>query len=443
MRRRDFLKASAAVGLAASGAPAVLAQDRGKRYRTALIGAGWWGTNILNEAMASRKCKIVALCDIDQGQLQKAASDVEQLSGDRPRHYADFREMLAWERPDICIVATPDHWHPLAMIEAVRQGAHVYVEKPISHTILEGRAMLAAARAADRTVQVGTHRRVSPHCAAARDFIRSGKAGKIGMVRCFVFYGGGPERPSPNSDPPPGLDWDFWCGPAPLRPFNHRIHPKGFRVFLDYANGQIGDWGIHWLDQVRWVMDLKHPRTVFSAGGRTIKGTAINDGREQTSDAPDHQAAVFQFDEGFTVTWEHRYFAGNNAEKTDPQQPVGCYFYGTEGTVHVGWLDGMTFYPADPNKPTFHQDAQLHLPDQQNIRELFADFLDAIENRRRPIADIEEGHLSTNMALLAMLSLKLGRSVNWDGQRYQCAGDSEADALLSRGYRGPWKYPMS
>jgi len=441
MRRRDFLKASATAALTLSSAPAVFAQDKGKQYSTAIIGTGWWGMNILHEAMASGRCRVTALCDVDQNQLQQAASEVEQKSGPTPRRYTDFREMLAWEKPDICIVATPDHWHPLAMIAAVKQGAHVYVEKPVSHTILEGRAMVTAARAADRVVQVGTHRRVSQHCISGRDFVRSGKVGKIGMVRCFVFYGGGPEQPRANSPSPNGLDWDFWCGPATMRPFNHKIHPKGFRNFLDYGNGQLGDWGIHWLDQVRWIMDLKYPRKVYSAGGRTIRGPVVNDGKGQTTDAPDHQVAVFEFDDGLTVTWEHRWFANNNAEKTDPAQPVGCYFYGTEGTFHQGWLDGWTFYPADPKAPPIHQDPQLHLPDQQNIRELWADFLDAIETRRRPVCDIEEGHLSTNVALLAMLSLKLGRSVNWDGDRYQCVGDPDANALLGRKYRAPWVYP--
>jgi predicted dehydrogenase len=442
MNRRDFLKASAAASLATYSAPAVLAQDKGKQqYATAIIGCGWWGMNILHEAMGSGRCKVVAMCDVDANQLDKAAADVELNSGDKPRKYADFREMLAWQKPDICIVSTPDHWHPLCMIEAVRQGAHVYVEKPISHTVLEGRAMVAAARAADRVVQVGTHRRVSPHNISGRDFLRAGKAGKIGAVRCFVNYSGGGERPEPNSEPPKGLDWDFWCGPAPRRAFNRKMHPRGFRNFLDYANGTLGDWGIHWLDQVLWIMDLKFPNRIYSTGGRSIKGPPVNDGKQQTTDAPDHQVAVYEFANDFTVTWEHRHFAGNNSEKTDPGQPVGCYFYGTEGTFHMGWIDGWTFYPADPSKPLIHEDAHLHAPDQQNIRELWADFLDAIESHRRPVCDIELIHRSTNLALLGMLSLKLGRSIQWDGDKYDCIGDPQATRMLARPYRSPWAYP--
>jgi len=188
----------------------------------------------------------------------------------------------------------------------------------------------------------------------------------------------------------------MWCGPAPLRPFNAKLHPKGFRQFLDYANGQLGDWGIHWMDQILWWTEEKYPKTVYSTGGRHIK-------RDNT-DAPDTQVASFAF-ESFTAVWEHRQYAGNTAEKTHPQQAVGCYFYGTEGTFHMGWLDGWTFYPSDPRKAPIHQDAQLHEPDDQNIRELFADFLRCIKSGERPISDIEIGHRSTNMSLLAMLSL--------------------------------------
>jgi predicted dehydrogenase len=397
--------------------------------------------NIAREAMASGRCQMVGVCDVDQTALTAATDEIEKSSSDKPRKYNDFREMLAWERPAICIVATPDHWHALGMIEAVKQGAHVFVEKPISHTVLEGRAMVAAARAADRVVQVGTHRRVSPHCQWAREFIRSGKLGKVGSVRCFVNYAGGPEAPGANAPIPKGLDWDFWCGPAPKRPFNPRIHPKGFRMFLDYANGQLGDWGVHWLDQARWVLGLKSPKKIFSTGGRPIKGTPVSDAHQQTTDAPDNQSVLYQFDEGLTVGWEHRYFGANNAEKTDPRQPVGCYFYGTEGTMHVGWLDGATFYPVNAEQPPLHEDAKLHSPDQQNIRELFADFLMAIDLHKKPVADIEEGHQSTNMALLGMLSLKLGRSIEWDGDRYECLGDPQATALLKRPYRKPWVYP--
>jgi predicted dehydrogenase len=431
MNRRTFIKSSAAAGLALASGP-LIRTVRGEagakegNYTVALVGCGWWGMNILREAIASRRCRVVGMCDVDQSQLDTAAEQVKQLTGDEAKKFGDYREMIEQLKPQILINATPDHWHALVTIAAVQAGAHVYVEKPISHTIVEGQAMVKAARAADRVVQVGTHRRVSPHNVSGMKFLKDGKAGKIGMVRCFVHYPGGAGEPTPDSEAPPTLNWDMWCGPAPLKPFNRKIHPKGFRHFLDYANGQLGDWGIHWMDQVLWWTQEQFPKSVHSTGGRFIK-------RDNT-DAPDCQVATFRF-ENFVATWEHRQFAANEAEK----HSIGAYFYGTEGTFHMGWLDGWTFYPFDKAKPTVHEDAKFSGPDQQNIKELWADFLGAIEENRRPVCDIEIGHRSTNMALLGMLSMKLGRSVQWDGR--QIPDDAEANKLLRRAYRGPWKYP--
>jgi predicted dehydrogenase len=440
--RRNFLKTTTAAGLALTAAPALIGADQpGKKHTTALIGSGWWGMNILGEAMASGQSKVVGLCDVDERQLSPAAERVAQKSGDQPKKYRDYRELLEKEKPEIVIVGTPDHWHPLIAIAAAKAGAHVYVEKPVGHTIREGRAMVKAARDTGKVMQVGTHRRVSPHNVSGREFLRAGKAGKIGYIRAFVHYGGGPEKPRKNFEPPKELDWDMWCGPAPKRPFNGGAHPKGFRNYLDYANGTLGDWGVHWMDQILWTMGAingeQWPRKVYSTGGRPIKGKPVLTAEEQTTDAPDHQVATFEF-ENYTAVWEHRQFAGNNAEKGEN---VGCYFYGTAGTFHMGWKNGWVFYPAGGGEPV-RQAPKLNAPDDQNIKELWADFLDAIKTGRKPVSDIEEIHRSTNLSLLGMLSLKLGRSVQWDGAQEICVGDAEANKLLSREYRKGWEYPV-
>ncbi|MBL8797281.1 MAG: Gfo/Idh/MocA family oxidoreductase, partial [Planctomycetia bacterium] len=328
------------------------------------------------------------------------------------------------------------HWHALQTIAAVKAGAHVFVEKPTGHTINESRAMLKAARDTGKVVQVGLHRRVGPHFVSGMKFLKDGGAGKIGMVRMFVHGGGGVEKPTANSTPPKGLDWEMYCGPAPLRPFNTKIHPGGFRNFLDFANGTLGDWGVHWLDQVLWWTEEKYPRKVFCSGGRPIAGSPVLTEKEQTSDAPDHQVAVYDF-ESFTAIWEHRRFAGNEAEK----HKIGCYFYGDKGTFHMGWRDGWTFYPANAKDKPISQKAQLQEPDGHNIKLLWADFLKAIETKEKPAADIEAAHRSTTLSLLGMLSWKLGRSVTWDGAKEQITGDPAANELLSRKYREPWKYP--
>ncbi len=204
--RRHFLQSTLAAG-AVLGSPAIHAAAKGKQYRTALIGSGWWGMNILKEAMTSGSVKVVALADADQDVLELAAEKVSSLSSDKPNIYKDVRELLAKEQIEIAIIASPDHWHALHAIDAIAAGAHVFVEKPTGHTILESRAMLNAARANNRTVQVGLHRRIGPHYQSGLKFLREGKAGEIGMVRMFVHSGGGPEKPTPNSPAPDNLDW--------------------------------------------------------------------------------------------------------------------------------------------------------------------------------------------------------------------------------------------
>ncbi len=452
MHRRHFLKSSAAATAIAS-LPRVLRSAEspgGRKFRTVLIGCGWWGNNILHEAMASGACEIVGLCDVDARQLELTLKHVADGTGETPKTFRDYRELLDSSRVDIAIVATPDHWHALPMIAAVRAGAHVFVEKPIGHTVMEGRAMVNAARAANRIVQVGTHRRVSPHNISAREFIRSGKAGEIGMVRCFVAQGGGRETALPNVDVPRELDWDVWCGPAPLRPFNggdprnpregngiRGIHPRGFRNYLEYANGTIADWGVHWFDQVLWITGEKYPSHIYSTGGRPIAGDPVFTANEQTSNAPDHQLATYRFGR-FDVQWEHRRFAGNNVSKGEA---IGCYFFGTKGILHLGWREGWTFYPVNSKDAPITEKAQMNAPDFHNIRELWADLLKAIRTGTRPACDIEDLHFSTNLSLLPMISMKLGRSLQWDGAREQIVGDADANRLLRRDYRKGYDYP--
>lgn len=435
MNRRTFLQVAANTGILVQ-APFVLAQKPGRKWRIALVGSGWWGKTVLKEAIASGQCKVVALCDVDASALEVAADQVTDLNGDTPKTYLDYRELLEKEKPEIVIIATPDHWHALQTLAALKSGSHVFVEKPTGHTVNESRAMLKASRESGRIVQVGLHRRLGPHHVNAMKFLKSGAVGEVGMVRIFAHSGGGVEKPQRNSEPSEGMNWDMWCGPAPKRPFNGKLHPGGWRNFLDYANGTLGDWGVHWLDQVLMWTEEKYPKRVYSTGGRQIAGAPVLTELEQTSDAPDHQVAVYDF-EKFTCIWEHRRFAENNAEK----HRIGAYFYGTKGTLHIGWQDGWTFYPNRDSDPQVHEPSQLQQPEGHNLKILWSDFLDSIESKRSPAAGIELAHRSSVLPLLGMISLKVGRSIQWDGANEQIVGDAVASALLSRPYRAPYLYP--
>jgi predicted dehydrogenase len=429
LTRREFIAAGAA-------APFILGARYPRKYRTALIGSGWWGKNILKEAIEAGQSKVVALCDVDANAAEVAADQVKDLNGDAPKTYGDFRELLDKEKPEIVIIATPDHWHALITIAALKAGAHVFVEKPTGHTVAESRAMLNAAKDSGKVVQVGLHRRIGPHHVNALKFLKDGGAGSVGMVRLFAHYGGGPEKPTANAPVPEGMNWDLYCGPSKLRPFCRKIHPGGWRQFLDFGNGQLGDWGVHWLDQVLAWTDEKFPKRVYSTGGRQIKGAPVLTDKEQTTDAPDHQVAVYDF-ESFTCTWEHRQFADNQAEK----HQIGAYFYGTKGTLHIGWRDGWTFHPANAKEKAIHEESQLQEPDGHNLKLLWADFLESLGGSRAPVASIERAHRSSVLPLLGMISLRVGRSLQWDGEKEQIVGDADASAMLKRPYRGPWVYP--
>lgn len=426
MKRRTFVKHSA---YSISALPLLSAlSQKNRTYTLGLIGCGWWGMNILHEAMAHGSCKVTALCDVDMNTLYAAQKKVHDMTGKKPVIHRDYRALIQKENPEIIIIGTPDHWHALPAIEAMNSGAHVYLEKPIGHTIGEGQAILRTARDTQRVCQVGTHRRVSQHNMSGIEFLRSGTLGKISHVKCFINYGSGPGTSIANSEPPQGLDWEFYLGPAAYQEYNAQIHPKGFRNFLNFANGTIADWGIHWFDQVLWWTEERYPKTIYSTGNKFV--------RQDNADAPDTQMAIYEFEE-FTLTWENR----RCAPSAYLDHNVGAMFYGEEGTFHMGWRDGWTFYPKNKNQEIIRTPAKLHDPDHQNIKELWADFMTAIEHKTEPVCDIKHGHLATNISLLGMISYKLGRSIKWDGEKEVILADEEANKLLKREYRGEWEYP--
>ncbi len=443
MNRRQFLGAGAA-GLALSqAAQAVFAE--GKPPRVGLIGCGWYGKVDLLRLIQISPVEVVSLCDVDKKMLAEAADIVaeRQKSRKKPRTYADYRDMLKEKDLDIVLVDTPDHWHALPMIAAVEAGADVWVQKPISVDVTEGRAMLAAARKHKRVVQVGTQRRSTPHLIEARDrVIKEGKLGKIASVEIYCYYHMRATQNPPDTTPPDNLDYEMWTGPAPMRPYNTLVHPRSWRAFMEYGNGIMGDMCIHMLDMVRWMLDLGWPKRISSVGGIFVD-------KKSKANITDTQTATFEFD-NLPIVWQHRSWG----EANDPEYPWGATIYGDKGTLKASVFK-YEFTPYGQKKPTLtgkalyeydkypedrtEKDLERHVASA--VRVHMRDFLNAIASRGRPVADIEQGHISTASCILANLSLRLGRTLVYDPEKHVVTGDEEATKLLTRPYRKPWVHP--
>ena len=444
MNRRTFLQTSAAaVAFSALGGYAADFADQ-KTKRVGLIGSGWYGKADLLRLIQVSPVEVVSLCDVDKRMLAEAADLVatRQLSKKKPRTYADYREMLKEKDLDIVLIATPDHWHALNMLAAVESGADLYLQKPISVDVVEGQAMLAAARKHKRVVQVGTQRRSTPHLIEARDrIIKEGKLGKVALVEIYCYYHMRARDNPEDATPPDYLDYDMWTGPAPMRPYNRLVHPRGWRAFMEYGNGIVGDMCIHMLDMVRWMLDLGWPKQVSSSGGILVD-------KKSRANISDTQSATFNFGD-LEVVWQHRTWGS----APDPKYPWGATFYGDKGTLKASVMS-YDFTPMDQGQAV-HKDVTYEFeqfPEDRTEKDLerhvapairghMKDLLNCIGTRGRPVADIEEGYISSTSSILANLSMQLGRTLAWDPVKGQVVGDEEANRLLRRPYRAPWTHP--
>ena len=448
MNRRDLLQAGAGAGVAlaasraASAAP-YPAEFAGRKHRVSLIGSGWYGKADLLRLVQVAPVEVVSICDVDRLMLDEAAGLIaeRQASHKRPRTYTDYRDLLKEKDAELVLIATPDHWHALPMIAAVQAGAHVYVQKPISVDIVEGQAMVAAARKYNRVVQVGTQRRSTPHLVEARnEIVKTGKLGNVRHAEVYCYYHMRARENPPDTQPPAHLDYEMWTGPAPMRPYNALVHPRRWRAFMEYGNGIVGDMCIHMLDMTRWMLGLGWPKVVSSSGGILMD-------KASKANITDTQSATFDFGDT-TVVWQHRTWG----HAADPAYPWGATLYGDKGTLKLS-VHGYDFIPM--NGQPVHKDVTMELeqyPEDKTekdlerhvapaIRHHMMDWLRCIQSGARPVADIEEGHISTTSCILANLSQQLGRSLTWDAEKQRIVGDDQANRLLKRPYRKPWVHP--
>jgi len=444
-RRRFLQTVSASVAMSALGADALDIVN--KPRRVGLIGSGWYGKSDLWRLVQVAPVEIVSICDPDSRMLSGAVemASERQKSKKKPRAYKDYRDMLAEKDLDIVIIGSPDHWHALQAIAAIESGADVYLQKPISVDVLEGEAILSTARKHNRVVQIGTQRKSTPHLIKAKqEVVDAGLLGKVGHVEMCCYYHMR-NNANPSVKPVPDfLDYELWTGPAPMRPYDRLPHRGWWRAFMEYGNGIVGDMCVHMLDTARWMLNLKWPKRISSTGGIYVQ-------KEGKSNISDTQTAVFEYD-GLNLVWQHRTWG----TPPDPDYPWALFLYGEKGTlkasthradfiphgkdakpIHFECLFEREQYPEDVTE----KDIELNAAPA--TRRHMLDFLAAIDKRSRPIADVEEGHISTASCILANIAMELGRPLSYNPATRTVTNDPEATARLRRNYRAPWKHPAA
>jgi predicted dehydrogenase len=406
--RRTFLGMAGMVALAGRTATAAPSE----KVRLAVIGLSGRGTDLTKTIVKQKDAEIVAVCDVDDAKFAKPLGVIEAAGLKEPRKEKDYRKLLEDKSIDAIVVATPDHWHALLTVLGCQAGKDVYVEKPVSHNVVEGRRMVEAARKYNRIVQAGTQRRSMEHIKDAVEYVRAGSIGKVGMSRAWIHQARKPIGHGTPGPVPAGVDYAMWQGPAPDRPFMANRFHYNWHWFWNWGTGELGNNGIHGLDVARWGLGVEAPISVTSGGGKYV----FDDDQE----VPDTQIVTWEFPEA-CVVWEHRMWSKHGTEGSG----FGIAFYGDKGTLLIddkGWRveDGK----EAGGKP------------KGDIGEHVANFLSCVKTRQKPNAEIEIGHLSTRLCHLGNIAHRVGRKLTFDAATESFANDAEANKLLSREY-GP------
>ncbi len=434
--RRVFMKraagASAALSISMAGPLTRKALGANDRVRVGVIGTGRQGVSNM-QAFAKHGAEIAAVCDVYAPNLEKGKLE----AGPDAATYTDFRKILDDKTIDVVINATPDHWHALPTVMACQAGKDVFVEKPISVAVEEGKAMVAAARKYKRVVQVGLWQRSNAHFQQAAQIVREGLLGKVTFVRTWNYSNSFPTGIGnpPDSDPPDGLDWDMWLGPAPKVPFNANRFGVGdrwstFRFFYDYANGMLGDWAVHLVDIVQWALEVPGPQVVTATGSKF----ALHD----NADTPDTLVATFEYP-GFVCTYENRHTNANSMFG----KGYGIEFHGTEATMFLN-RSGFEVFPETRKREDGTEAARSASMRMDEVDDgLFnhaGNMLDCLKTRQRPASDIEHGQQSSATCLLGNVALRTRERIEFDPVKQELKNASAAARkIFSREYRAPWK----
>jgi predicted dehydrogenase len=422
------------------GAGTALASSRvlgaNDRIRFGLIGCGGMGRGDMRDFLKAGQTELVALCDVDPAHIERAQNTAMDAGSPKAEFTTkDFRKVLERNDLDAVIVGTPDHWHAIPTILACQSGKDVYVEKPLALSVGEGRAMVNAARKHNRVVQMGTQQRSASHYHEAVEYVRSGKLGKVRLVRSWAYLDWiGAMEAVADSDPPAGVDYDMWLGPAPARPFNKNRFHFSFRWYWDYSGGLMTDWGAHMIDIANWGMGIKAPSSAMSIGGKY----GFPDDAQET---PDTQQVLWQFPD-FSMVWEHAIGVGRGPEAREH----GVQFHGNNGVLVVDRAGWEVYPETDRTDKPVREYKAAGLPRQDSGNQEYhllhvQNFLDCMRSRKQPRSDVEIGHNSMIACHLGNMAYRLGRRVDWDVEGEKVIGDPEAQKLVTREYRAPWSLP--
>ncbi len=431
LSRREFIRTSTlAAGALTVGGPLLRAAGQpgpNDKIRVGLIGCGGQGVRDLGFFLANPEVECPVVCDCDDNHLADGVKACTAKNRPAPATERDFRRVLERKDLDAVIVGTPDHWHALPTVLACEAGLDVYVEKPLATTIDEGRAMVTAAQRYQRIVQMGSQWRSCNHIVEAAEFVKSGKLGKVSMVRAWAWLDWQPTMGRlADEAPPPGLDYDLWLGPAPKRPYNKNRCHYNFRWFWDYAGGLMTDWGVHLINMCLMGLGMDAPRTVTSSGG-----TYVQDDMRET---PDSQIAVYEFPD-YMLVWEHKSGMGVGLNS----RPWGISWSGTESTIFLN-SDGYEIVPErrlanlEPRKVK-----PSGSPHPQHVR----NFLDCMKSRQQPVLDVATGHHVSSVAHLGNIAFRTGHKIVWDPVKERITNHHDADKLVGVKYRKPWRLPFA
>lgn len=444
MKRREFLAAVVSAG----AVPAGRVLSANDRVRVGLVGCGGRALLLGKLMRQVPNVEIAAVSDV----FEPHAAAAKSWAGPQCASFRDFRELLDRKDVDAVVVATPDHWHATAAVLACRAGKDVYVEKPLGHNVKEGRAVVEAARRYQRIVQGGTQHRSAPHFREVARIIQSGELGPVRFVRVWNYVNTFPEGigRAPDSDPPPGLDWDFYLGPAPFLPFNKNRFLVNYRWFWDYAGGMVTDFGTHRFDTVHQVMGVTAPLSMTASGGRY----ALRDGAE----TPDVFQATYEYP-GFVLSYEASMINSHGLGGRSPgmkyylargetDRPHGMAFYGTNGTLFADRI-GFEIYPevngptgpgafGARERPEGYRMERKEAASRDTTDVHVKNFVECVRSRARPAADAEIGHQAATAAHLGNIAFRTRRKICWDAAKEEIIDDPEASRLLGRAARKPW-----